>query len=476
MLKATTACIASIALSLTGCAGMAGVVPHDHPRPIQDLEAAATMAPAPVVEDAWPGEHWWTGFSDPQLDRLEDEALADSPTLKIAKARLDHAIAAAGIAASSLTPHVDADVSATRERFSEHDVFPQPLAGSTRTESRLALDFGYELDFWGKNRAASTAARDRAEAARVDAFAARLLLSTAVAHTYVELARLYDRLDIAQETLRQRQRIYDLTRQRVAAGLDTRVELRQAEAELPATREQIATLREALAVTRHLLAALLGQGPDRGLTIERPKLAMQTSEISLPSRLPADLLGRRPDVEASRQRVRAAEQDIKVARAQFYPNINLLAFVGFQSINLSQLLDAGSHTAGVGPALRLPVFEGGRLRSQLAGANADYDLAVEQYNSVLIQALHELADRLAAFQSVAAQSEQQRLAMTAAQDAYDLSVMRYRTGVGSYLSVLSAETQVLKQKDLEADLRARTHDNHIDLIRALGGGFAGVKP
>jgi NodT family efflux transporter outer membrane factor (OMF) lipoprotein len=434
------------------------------------------MAPASVVEDSWPGERWWTEFSDPQLDRLEAEALADSPTLKIAEARLDQAIAAAGTAASSLAPHVDADGSATRERFSEHDVFPQPLAGSTRTESRLALDFGYELDFWGKNRAASTAALDRAEAARVDAFAARLLLSTAVAHTYVELARLYDRLDIAQETLRQRQRIYDLTRQRVAAGLDTRVELRQAEAELPATREQIATLREALAVTRHLLAALLGQGPDRGLAIERPKLAIQTSEMSLPSRLPADLLGRRPDVEASRQRVRAAEQDIKVARAQFYPNINLLAFVGFQSINLSQLLDAGSHTGGVGPALRLPVFEGGRLRSQLAGASAGYDLAVEQYNSVLIQALHELADRLAAFQSVAAQSEQQRLAMTAAQDAYDLSVMRYRTGVGSYLSVLSAETQVLKQKDLEADLRARTHANRVDLIRALGGGFAGVKP
>jgi NodT family efflux transporter outer membrane factor (OMF) lipoprotein len=183
------------------------------------------------------------------------------------------------------------------------------------------------------------------------------------------------------------------------------------------------------------------------------------------------LLGRRPDVDASRRRVEAAAQDIKVARARFYPDINLLGFIGFQSIDLSQLADAGSRTMGVGPALSLPLFDGGRLRSELATTHADYDAAVAQYNATLIEALQELANELAAFHSVATQSTEQRLAMAAAREAYDLAMLRYRDGIGTYLTVLSAQSQVLKQRHLEADLRAREFDNHIDLVRTLGGGF-----
>jgi NodT family efflux transporter outer membrane factor (OMF) lipoprotein len=297
------------------------------------------------------------------------------------------------------------------------------------------------------------------------------MIATAVARTYVQLARVQDHLDIARDTLAQREKIYDLTRQRVDAGVDPRVELKQAEGEVPAAREDVAALEESLRIAQNQLAALVGQGPDRGLSIERPKLQPTSSDASLPSRLPADLLGRRPDVEASRRRVEAAEQDIKVARARFYPDIDLLGFIGLQSIGLSQLADAASRTAGIGPAIHLPLFDGGRLRSDLAATNADYDAAVAQYNSTLIEALHELADELAAFHSVAAQSNEQRLAMAAARDAYDLAMLRYRDGIGTYLTVLSAQSQVLKQQHLAADLRAREFDNHIALVRTLGGGF-----
>ena len=192
---------------------------------------------------------------------------------------------------------------------------------------------------------------------------------------------------------------------------------------------------------------------------------------ALPSRLPADLLGRRPDVVASRWRVEAATHGIAAAKAQFYPDVNLLAFVGFQSIGLSQLLELGSGIAGVGPALRLPVFEGGRLRAQLATRDADYDAAVERYNGTLIEALHDIGDRLASIRSVAVQRREEQHALDAAREAYHLAVLRYREGIGSYLSVLSAESQVLVQRRLEADLRARDLDNRIDLVRALGGGF-----
>ena len=431
------------------------------------------LADARLSEAAWPAPVWWTQLGDPQLDRLEAEALAGSPTLALAGARLAKALAVSGAAASAQRPRIDAGLASTRERFSEHDLAPPPVAGSWRTESRLALDFGYEFDLWGKNRAALAAELGRAEAARVDAFAAQLLLSVAIARSYVELARLYDRSDVAAATLAQRQRIYELTRQRVAAGIDTRVELKQAEAALPATRENIAALEEAIALARDQLAALAGEGPDRGLALARPTLKLRGAPLALPSRLPASLLGRRPDVVASRWRVEAAAHGIEAAKARFYPDVNLLAFAGFQSLAPSDFLEAGSSVAGAGPALTLPLFDGGRLRSELAARDADYDAAVARYDETLVDALRDLGDRLASLRGVAAQVREQRAALATAREAYDLALARYREGVGAYLSVLSAETQVLAQQRLEADLRARELDNRIDLVRALGGGFEG---
>lgn len=462
----------AIALA-SGCASMRGLAPRSRLGAATDLASEKTLAQARLAGPQWPQIDWWKRFGDPQLDRLEAEALAASPSLKKAQARIEKARAAAGVAHSELLPQVEGNLAGKRQRFSESDVVPPPLAGSWQTESRLALDFGYEFDLWGKHPAEVAAARSEVEAAQVDAFAARLMLTVAVARGYVQLARECDQLDIARATLIQRRQIYDLTRKRVAAGLDSRVELKQADAALPATREEIAALAEAAALTRNQLAALLGQGPDRGLAISRPRLDARAAAAAarLPSLLPADLLGRRPDVVASRWRVEAAAKRIKVAKAQFYPDINLLAFVGFQSLGLSDFLQAGSRIAGIGPALHLPIFEDGRLRSQLAGADADYDAAVERYNQVLVDALRDFGDRLASIRSVAAQSRQERIALADTGEAYRLALLRYREGLGSYLSVLSAQEQDLAQQRLEAELRARRVLNRIELVRALGGGF-----
>ncbi len=215
----------------------------------------------------------------------------------------------------------------------------------------------------------------------------------------------------------------------------------------------------------------MGEGPDRGLALARPMLRARGTPLALPARLPASLLGRRPDVVASRWRVEAAARGIDAARARFYPDVNLLAFAGFQSLGLSGFLEAGSRVAGVGPALTLPLFDGGRLRSELAARDADYDAAVARYDRTLVDALRDLGDRLASIRGVAAQAHEQRAALATAREAYALALARYREGVGAYLSVLSAETQVLAQQRLEADLRAREFDNRIELVRALGGGF-----
>ena len=179
-------------------------------------------------------------------------------------------------------PRIDADASATRERFSSNGSAPPPLGGSTQTSAQLQATLAWEIDFWGKNRSAYEAALGAARAAEVDAYAARLALSTNIAHAYVALGRAYGELDVAQTTLAERERIYALTRDRNAAGIDSRLEVKQAESAIPATREQIAQLGERIALAQNQLAALLGAGPDRGLAIERPA-ASALAAISLPS-------------------------------------------------------------------------------------------------------------------------------------------------------------------------------------------------
>ncbi len=304
----------------------------------------------------------------------------------------------------------------------------------------------------------------------MDQAAARVALSSTIAHAYIQLQHAYLLLDVANATLAQREQITALTRDRNAAGLDSRLEVRQTEEALPATREQVIQLRETIELTRHQLAALVGAGPDRGLLITRPAATALTAP-ALPSRLPSELLGRRPDLTAQRLRVLAAADAIKVRQADFYPNVDLLAFAGFQRLGPGSLINAGDRQPGVGPALSLPLFDAGRRRAALAGADAAFDASVEQYNQALADALRDVADVVSSLQSVAAQRAEQQEALRIAREAYDLAVLRYREGIGNYLQVLSTEDQLLTQQRLEADLRARLLDLSVSLSQALGGGF-----
>ena len=460
----------SLSLAAGGCGSTNGLSTQASLGDANALAAQKSLAGTPVASASWPRGDWWTALGDAELDRLIEEALAGSPTLKVAAARTRKALGFAETSKAALYPRVDASYEATRERFPEHGLVPPPAAGAWSTVHQLQATLAWELDFWGKNRAAYESALGEAKAAEVDAYAARLALSANIAQAYVQLQRAYLQLDVAQTTLKEREQIFALTRDRNAAGVDSRLELKQAESALPATREQIAQLNETIALTRNQLAALLGQGPDRGLSIGRPD-AHSLETVALPASLPAELLGRRPDLVAQRARVEAAQKEIAVAKAEFYPNVNLIAFIGLQSLGSAGFLSAASRTLGVGPAINLPIFEAGRLRGNLAGKNADYDVAVESYNQTLADALRDVVDNLASFRSVAEQRREQAQALSTAQEAYDLALLRYREGIGNYLQVLSAEQPLLAQQSLDADLKSREISLSIDLVRALGGGF-----
>ncbi|MFZ3321418.1 MAG: efflux transporter outer membrane subunit [Usitatibacter sp.] len=461
-----------VALALAGCASFDGSKPQSALRDANTLAAARTLE-SNAVAAQWPVDGWWKQFNDPQLDALIEQATHDSPQIAIAQARLRRADALARVAGATTKPSVTGNVGITEQLFSENSIYPPPFAGSWNTQNQATIDFSYEFDFWGKNRANLRAALGEAKAAQVDADASRLMLSVGIALAYVELKRDYAQLDVERATLDQRQKLYDLTSQRYAAGLDSKVELKQAETALPQSRERIARLEESIAIAKNRLAALVGAGPDRGLDIRRP--VAREVPVGLPATLPADLIGRRPDIVAQRLRVEAASADIDAATAAFYPNVSLAAFVGFQSIGLSKFIRSGSEIAGVGPALSLPIFEGGRLRGNLAAKNADYDIAVEQYNQALVQALQEVSDQLTSIRALETRRRESTAALASSQEAYDLAVLRYREGLGNYLQVLIAETQVLVQRSLAADLDARGLELSVNLIRALGGGYQGAQ-
>lgn len=453
----------ALGLGLAACADMSGIAPQATPLDSASLGLASGTGQAVPAISA----EWWREFGDEQLNGLIARALARNPSLKIAQARLARAQAVTEVADAALLPQVNGSLDLTHQRYTQNGAVPPPLAGSIRDSGTLQLGASWELDFFGKYRAALDAALGTVRAAQADADAARVLLASNVARGYFQLARINDQLTVARRTLAQRNEALTLVQGRLNAGLDTRLELRQAEGALPEARQQIEALAEQAALARNALAALVGE----------PQLAV--APVSLASLkglgsaavIPADLVGRRADVAAARWRVVAAGHDVANAKTQFYPNINLVAFAGFSSIGLSRLLDSGSQQWGVGPAIRLPIFEGGRLRANLRGKVADQDAAVESYNAAVLDAVRDTADQLASGQSVARQQVDQRAAQVAAEDAYDIAVQRYKAGLGNYLNVLTAETAVLGQRRLAVDLAARALDAQVGLVRALGGGW-----
>ena len=459
--KTRPAALAALLL-LAGCANLSGIETQAKLREPASLSLQAGAQAAVPVQ-------WWRGFGDAQLDRLVGQALADNPNLRAAQARLARAQAVSEVAGAALLPQINGSLDATRQRYTENGAVPPPLAGSIRDSATLQLGTSWELDFFGKNRALLESALGAARAAQAETEAARILLASNVSRSYVQLARINDQLAVAERTLAQRGEALRLVRDRVNAGLDTSLELRQSEGSLPEARQQIEALQEQASLARNALAAMVGQ-PNAQVVATAPRLA-SLRPLAGASVIPFNLLGQRADVAAARWRVEAAGQDIKNASAQFYPNINLLAFAGLSTIGLGNLLDAGSLQWGVGPAIRLPIFEAGRLRANLRGKTADYDAAVESYNAAVVDAIHEVGDQLASGRSIARQQAEQRQAQAAAEAAYDIAVQRYQVGLGNYLNVLTAETAVLAQRRLAVDLAARALDTQVGLARALGGGY-----
>jgi NodT family efflux transporter outer membrane factor (OMF) lipoprotein len=458
---------ATLAAVLSACVNYAGI--HSDAK-TADPQQYATEQSLPAEHGHWPGANWADQFGDAQLKALIDEALKNNPTLDEAHARVASASAYSETASASTMPHVDASYSLTRQQFSNTTFVPPPFGGSWQTENKGLLSASYDLDLWGKNRQALKAAISQLQASEADAEIVKLTLTTSIARTYNQLARLYALRDIAQQEITQREQIDRITASRIATGLETEVERKTAQANLATSRAALKSLDGQIVTTRYQIAALLGAGPDRGLQIARPTLGIG-DEVRLPDNLPADLVSRRPEIVAARWRVDAMTHGVKEAKAEFYPDINLSAAIGLDAFGFGRFLTAASRTASLGPAIHLPIFDAGELRAQLKGRYADFDYAVATYNQALVKALSEVATQLADVRSTDAQLVDAQTAQDAARKAAELALVQYKAGLTNQLTVLNADVNALSASQSVANLRMNRRDQQIELASALGGGF-----
>ena len=467
---------ALIAASLVATGGCAQL-PRMHSSPaMKEVAQLGSNQSLSAPEAAWPGEGWWHVYQDAQLDALMDEALSGSPDLDLAQARLSAAIGAAQFVGATRMPEVTGSALLNEGKQSYNYLIPpQALPHGWNDYGLATLNLSWELDFWGKNRSALAAALSEQRAAEVEISQARLVLSTSVASAYAGLVDLYTLRDNAAETLALREKTVGLFRQRHDFGLETLASVRQVEARQAAAQAELLALDERIGLQKNAIAALLGVGPDRGLAIARPTAQFAGSQ-GLPANLASDLLGRRPDIVAARQRTEAAARRIDEKKAGFYPSVNLVALIGVQSLGIRNLTQSGSQVGSAGPAVSLPIFNTQRLQGQLRGARADYDASVASYNATLSNALRQVADAATSRKSLDGELAASRAAVAAAAEAHQIISNRYQGELATYLDVLTAEDALISARRSEAELETRALILDVSLVRALGGGFSSNSP
>ena len=399
--------LGALAAGLGACISSAGI---DNRGALKSLPAG----PAETAPTEWPTDRWWSAYGEPELDQLIDHALADSPDIERARARLALAQAGSEYATARSFPEVDLNFKSTTQRYAEHGLAPRAVAGEHRSDNRFALDFTYELDLFGKNAAIAKSVEVQAASMETDLYTARVGLASAVARSWFALGEALAEREVIAATLAQRRRILALVRARVAEGLDSKVEERQAEGAIPAAVGELAALDERIALLRSVLAKLAVV--PLAATADLKPMLKAAGGMRLPPLLPSGLVARRPEIVAAR-------------------------------------------------------FDAGRLRARLKFVNAQLDLAIADYNAALLSALQDVVHSVVSIRALAERQAAQREAAAAAESAYDLALQRFQAGLTGYLTVLATESDVLEARRAGVLLAARGCQLDVDLKRALGGGF-----
>ncbi|WP_429301081.1 efflux transporter outer membrane subunit [Paraburkholderia sp. GAS199] len=471
--------VALPALLLAGCVSDAGL--HANVQPRKPAADALAQSAGPNANGVWPAPDWVRQYRDAQLDELVTEALQNNPDLQIAGARVGAAQAQLEQFASltGLTGTAAATISKTRlpqpadvanVSVGGQQIPVQVFNDPTVSPAALFAGLSYQLDLWGKNAALTRGLLSTRDAARIDAEQARLTLTVAMVTLYCELDRAFAMRDILRQKQLAAQQVDAVLRERSARGLDNAYDAADATLKQSRLASQQAQNDERISLTELQIGVMTGRGPERGLSLHRPQMTA-AADTPMPAQLPVDLLGRRPDIVAARLRAEAALANIDATRAQFYPDVNLVAFAGLTALTPAALFTRAAMTGSIGPAISLPVFDRTRLRAQLGGDYANVDAAVSLYNKTVDQALGEVARQLTSLRTVDTLTSEQNRAVDAATRIVAIAEERHRRGIGMQKDVTLADLSLLDERAQQIDLQGRRRLLQVALVGALGGGF-----
>lgn len=414
---------------------------------------------------------WWTLFNAPELDRLEQAALAANHDLKAAMFRIRQAEATLRVAGAPTLPTIAAAGSGSN-KMSHGSTGTATRTSNSATTARSfqgSLSASYEVDFWGKTRAGIQSAEAALVASRFDRDTVALTLTAEIATTWMQALALSDRVMVARRNLDLARQTLDLAEKQAAFGKTSQLEAAQQRATVAAIEAQLPALELQRQQTIDALAILTGLAPSQ-LTLESASLAGLPAPV-VKAGLPSDLLRRRPDIAAAEANLAAANANIGIARAQLFPTLSLTAEGGYTSPYLLPLLDAHNTFWTLGTSLAATLFDNGKLQGNVELAEARMRESAETYQGTVLIALKEVEDQLAALRWLAGQEEAQTRAVAAAREAQRLSDVRYREGAVEYLTVLEAQRTLLTAEDNAVQVRLARLTASVGLVKALGGGM-----
>jgi multidrug efflux system outer membrane protein len=434
-----------------------------------NLEIPATWRDEQAKTPAWPSTDWWRGFGSPQLDGLIAQAQTGNLDLAAAVARVREADAQTRIAGAALLPAIGLGGGVSRIRQPASSGSATATARRTYTLYDAQISASYEIDFWGKNRASLEAAKATALASRYSEQTVALTAVTSVATTFFQILELRDQLAVTERNLESAESVFKALQAQLAAGTVTALDVAQQETTVATLQAQIPPLLQQQRQFIDALAILLGKPPE-AIDINSGALADLSHPAVLPG-LPSELLTRRPDVAMAEAELKVANADITVARAAFFPSVQLTAQGGFESTALSSLFGPSGFLYSLAAGLTQPIFEGGRLRGQYQYSQAFYDELLQNYRKSVISAFQDVEDALVATQQTAEQERRQQAAVDTAQRAYDIATAQLRAGTINVLTVLNTETALFAAENILVQVKLARLDAIVSLFKALGGGW-----
>ena len=475
-------CLALASLSIAGCrvgpnyatppaAGLAPAFKEPGPTTFKDTDDWKAAQPS----DTTLRGKWWELFADPQLNALEEQIDPANQTLKAADANFRAARAAIGLARANLAPtlSVGPEVGALRDSAN------QPYAGTSIVNGPqgvgnflLPLDLNYEVDLWGRIRRSVTAAREAAQAFDADLETARLSLHAELAIDYFGLRADDAQKKLLDDTVATYRRALQLTQDRYDGGASPLSDVTQARTQLQTALVQDSDVTIERAQYEHAIAVLTGQAPAQLTLAADPVNANPPVIPVIPGALPSQLLERRPDIAADERRMAAANEQIGIAQAAFYPTLSLSAAAGLNGTSLLNLFSLPSRFFAVGPVLTQTLYDHGRRRAASDIALAEYDSTVANYRQTTLSAFQQVEDNLAALRVLETEADQQRASTESAQQSLDLFNTRYEGGVDTYLQVVTAQTTALANQRNDIEIERRRLEASVLLIKALGGGWS----